>query len=104
VDQTATTFVIAGDHRQLELTEEVYVSLEFADPNVVFSTSRGFSSYERVAGTENDYVATVRAGAAASLSAANALNGLAGIAFAHPNFLVHGLTTASDPLLSGQWS
>jgi subtilisin family serine protease len=104
IDPTATSFVIEGAQTQLELTGEVYVSVEVANPDVVFSTARGFSSYERVAGTANHYVVTVSAGAAASLAAANALNGLAGIAFAHPNFLVHGVTTSSDPLFSSQWS
>jgi subtilisin family serine protease len=104
IDHTATSFVVEGAQTQLELTREIYVSLEFADPDVVFSTARGFSGYQHVSGTANDYVATVSAGAAASLAAANALHGLAGIAFAHPNFIVHGLTTASDPFFSSQWS
>src|SRR5690606_9327952 len=103
VDPSATVFAIDGSQSTLELTREVYVSLSFGRPDTFFSPARGFSGYQRVAGTTSDYVATVSAGAAASLIAANALHGLAGVAFAHPNFLVQGSLAANDLLLSSQW-
>jgi len=99
-----TTFATSQGGLRLWLTEQVYVGLEGASPDDVFTLANGFSSYERVTGTTNQYVATVVAGAAASLHAANALHTRAGIAFAHPNFLMEVEAASNDPLYPSQWN
>lgn len=102
-DNGAMLFEVAGANASVRLTDEVFARLVDVDPAAVFSTANGFSSYERVLGTTDQYVATVTGGVMASLTAANSLHGLAGIAFAHPNFLIEGLTATNDPLFASQW-
>ena len=98
-----TEFQVKESGARLRLTEQVYVKLDGVRPDAVFTRANGFSSVQRVPGTQNQYVATVTAGAAASLEAANELHGRAGVAFAHPNFEIEIRSTTNDPLFEHQW-
>ena len=98
-----TKFQVAGSGARLRLTDQVYVGLNGANPHVVLSPANGFSSFERVPGTSDQYTATVRAGAAASLDAANAMHERSDVAFAHPDFLVEVQVASTDPLFEHQW-
>ncbi|MGE4004221.1 MAG: S8 family serine peptidase, partial [Planctomycetaceae bacterium] len=99
-----TEFLSSNGSSRLRLTDQVYARLTTTSPDDLFTAANGFSGYERVQGTANEYVATVMAGAAASLSVANALHGATGVAFAHPNFLMEMWTFSNDPLYGSQWN
>lgn len=99
-----TEFLSPDGTSRLWLTDQVYARLTTTSPDLLFTPENGFSGYERVQGTAHEYVATVRAGAAASLSAANALHHAAGVEFAHPNFVVEMWTLSNDPLYNSQWN
>ncbi len=99
-----TEFLTPDGNTKLWLTDQVYAKLSTASPDDIFTAENGFSGYERVLGTPDEYVATVTAGTAASLDMANGLYGTEGIAFAHPNFLLEMQTFSNDPLYSAQWN
>jgi hypothetical protein len=76
-----------GDSRtRLWVTDEIVVALRAgADPGEVFAS--GFAGYRRLAGTPDQYVATLAAGGGSStLEAANRLDSSPGVSWATPNF------------------
>ncbi|MBX3436166.1 MAG: S8 family serine peptidase [Planctomycetaceae bacterium] len=99
-----TEFRSPDGSSRLWLTDQVYVRLTSAAPETLFTPENGFSGFERVLGTPDEYVATVTAGVAASLSVANALHSAAGVAFSHPNFLLEMWTHSNDPIYPSQWN
>ncbi len=99
-----TEFLAPDGDTKLWLTDQVYVKLSTASPEDIFTAENGFSGYDRVLGTPDEYVATATAGAAASLGLANRLYGTEGIAFSHPNFLLEMQTFSNDALYSAQWN
>jgi hypothetical protein len=83
----APVFFDGGSHTRLWVTDQIVVALRAgADPDEVFAT--GFAGYRRLAGTPDQYVATLAAGGGGStLDAANRLNSSPGVSWATPNFL-----------------
>lgn len=83
----APVFFFAESHTRVYVTDEIVVALSAGvDPAQIFG--EGFTSYRRLPGTPDQYVATVEAGAGApALAAANRLGVSPGVAWASPNFI-----------------
>ena len=83
----APVFFIDEIDTRLYVTDEIVVALRAGtDPARIFGED--FTSYRRLSGTPDQFIATVRAGAGVhALDAANRLASSAGVAWASPNFI-----------------
>ena len=83
----APVFFSDESDTRVYVTDEIVVALRAGtDPAQLFG--KDFTSYRRLPGTPDQYIATVEAGAGApALAAANRLDSSAGVAWASPNFI-----------------
>ena len=106
VQWAAPSFVAAASGTPLWLGNELVIYLRPGVDAAGFFAS-GFSSFQRLAGTRNQYVATLRkGGAGAVLNQAKVLSGNPAVVWASPNFYQDfrtSSTTPNDPLFSSQW-